>query len=240
VARRTWAPATHDRIERERRLSIVPGLGARPLANLRRADIEEWAKGLPLAPSSARTVWETLSAMLAAAVDDERIARNPAKGARLPKIEATPLVRLTADEVRRVAHSMAEHLRVAVVLAAGTGLRQGELFGLSSDRVDFMRRELRVDRQLWSPVKRAPILKAPKAANSHRTIALSGLVVESLSAHLATFGAGEQDLVFHVDGRPVARGNASHYMRWPPQEPVWTPPGTRCVTTTPACCSGRV
>jgi integrase len=122
-------------------------------------------------------------------------------------------VALTAAEVRSLAHSMAEQLRVAVVLAAGTGLRQGELFGLTSDRVDFIRRELRVDRQLWSPVKSAPVLKAPKAANSHRTVALSPLVVESLSAHLATFGTGEQGLVFHVDGRPVARGNASHYMR---------------------------
>ena len=27
LARRTWAPATHDRIERELRLYIVPGLG---------------------------------------------------------------------------------------------------------------------------------------------------------------------------------------------------------------------
>jgi integrase len=213
VARRTWAPSTHDRVERELRLYIVPGLGARPLASLRRAHVEEWAKGLPLAPSSVRTVWETLSAMLAAAVDDERIPRNPAKGARLPKVESTPLVPLTADEVRRLAHSMAEHLRASVVVAAGTGLRQGELFGLTSDRVSFLRRELRVDRQLWSPVNSAPVLKAPKAANSHRTIALSGLVVDSLSAQLATFGTGEHGLVFHLDGVPLGRGNASHYMR---------------------------
>jgi hypothetical protein len=32
-----------------------------------------------------------------------------------------------------------EHIRTAVVVAAGTGLRQGELFGLTVDRVDLPR-----------------------------------------------------------------------------------------------------
>lgn len=146
LGRRTWAPATHDRIERELRRYILPAFGPRPLASLRRAHIEEWAVNLPLAPSSARMIYETLASMLAGAVDDERIARNPAKGARLAKVEPTRFVPLTADEVRAIAHGAAEHVRAAIVLAAGTGLRQGELFGLSADRVDFMRRELRVDR----------------------------------------------------------------------------------------------
>jgi integrase len=213
LSRRTWAPATHDRIERELRLHILPELGSRPLASLRRAHIEEWAKALPLAPSSARMVYETLASMLAAAVDDERIARNPAKGARLAKTQTAKFVPLSADEVRAIAHGAAEHVRAAVVLAAGTGLRQGELFGLSADRIDFMRREVRVDRQLWTPPKGRPFLKAPKSSNSYRTIGLSSLVVDTLSAHVATFGTGEEGLVFHLEGRPVGRAMASKYIR---------------------------
>jgi integrase len=89
--------------------------------------------------------------MLEAAVDDERIARNPAKGARLAKAETVPFVPMTVDQVRAVAAAMAEPVRAGVLVVAGTGLRQGELFGLSVDRVDFMRRELRVDRQLFTP-----------------------------------------------------------------------------------------
>src|SRR6478672_1120526 len=53
LSRRTWAPATHDRVERELRRYILPAFGQRPLASLRRAHIEEWAKSLPLATSSA-------------------------------------------------------------------------------------------------------------------------------------------------------------------------------------------
>lgn len=144
VARRTWAPATQDRIERELRLHILPRLGSRPLASLRRSHIEEWAKALPLAPSSADAVYRTLRALLGAAVEDDRIPRNPATGARVPEGDGAPFVPMGADDVRAVARGAAEHVRAAVVLAAGTGLRQGELFGLARDRVDFLRRELRV------------------------------------------------------------------------------------------------
>jgi len=35
------------------------------------------------------------------------------------------------------------------MLAAGTGLRQGEAFAVEVEAIDFLRRMLRVDRQLW-------------------------------------------------------------------------------------------
>jgi len=213
AARRSWEPATRDRIERELRRHILPGLGDRPLSSLRRSHIEEWATKLPLSPSSARMVYETLSNLLSAAVDDERLARNPAKGARLPKVDRAPFVPLAAEQVLTIARKMPEHVRAAVVTVAGTGLRQGELFGLGLGQVDFMRRELRVDRQLWTPAKGRPIVKAPKSRNSYRTIALSGLVVDALSAHVAAFGAGEYDVIFHHEGRSIGRAMASKHMR---------------------------
>lgn len=213
VGRRKWAPATHDRVDRELRLHILPELGDRPLVSLRRSHVEEWVNALALAPSSARSVYDTLSAMLSAAVDDERIPRNPAKGAKLPEVEAAPFVPLTSEQVKAIAHGAAEHVRAAVVVAAGTGLRQGELFGLAGEAVDFMRRELRVDRQLWTPPKGAPVLRAPKSKRSYRTVPLSGLVVDVLAAHVEAFGPGADGLVFHIDGRPVARSMASKYIR---------------------------
>lgn len=213
LERRSWAPATHERIARELRLHILPALGARPLSSIRRAHIEEWVKALPLAPSSARMTYETLSHLLSAAVDDERIPRNPAKGARLARPVAVPFVPLTPEQVRSIAGHTVEHVRAAVVTTAGTGLRQGELFGLTTDRVDFMRRELRVDRQLWTPSRGRPFLKAPKSANSYRTVALSSLIIDVLATHVRIFGPGEHGLVFHIDGRMVSRAMASKYIR---------------------------
>lgn len=213
TARRHWRAATKERRERELRLHILPELGARPLSSLRRVHVEEWAAALPLAPSSVGAAFETLRALLEAAVDDERIGRNPASGARLPKVEDAPFVPLTVEAVRALALGTVEHIRAGVLVAAGTGLRQGELFGLTVDRVDFLRRELRVDRQLWTPKAGRPFLAAPKSPRSYRTVALSGLVVDALAAHLAAHGPGEHGVVFHIDGRAVSRSMGSAYMR---------------------------
>jgi integrase len=213
TARRHWRASTADRVERELRRWILPTLGQRPLVSLRRAHVEEWAATLELAPSSVAVVAQTLGAMLASAVTDERIARNPATGAKLPKVERAPFVPLTVAQVRDVAGATPEHLRAAVVVAAGTGLRQGELFGLCADRIDFLRRELRVDRQLWTPRHGPAELAPPKSANAYRTIALGVVVVDALAAHVATFGPGDGGLVFHRRGRPIVRAMASYHAR---------------------------
>lgn len=222
----TWRPATRDRIERELRIHIIPQLGVRPLASLRRAHLEEWAAGLRrqprrarpgrpqlLAPSSVEAVFGTLAGMLAAAVDDERIARNPAKDAKLPAVEVAPVVPMTADEVRQLVGHSPEHIRAAVLLAAGTGLRQGEAFGLTVDRVDFLRREMRIDRQLWTPRSGPAVLAPPKSKNSYRAVALSPLVTDALAAHHAAFGPAQDGLLFHFEGRPIVRAMVGKHIR---------------------------
>ena len=87
------------------------------------------------------------------------------------------------------------------------------MFGLAVDHVDFMRRELRVDQQLWTPARDAPMLKTPKSRNSYRTIALSPLVLDTFAAHLEVLGPGEHGLRFHTDGRPAGRSMASKHIR---------------------------
>lgn len=93
-------------------------------------------------------------------------------------------------------------------------MRQGELFGLTVDRIDFLRRELRVDQQLWTPRKGPAVLAPPKTQNSYRTIAVSSVVADGLSAHLAAFGARPDGLVFQTPpGGMLVRAQASSYAR---------------------------
>jgi integrase len=205
TARRHWRPQTAERKERELRLHILPALGPIPLASLTRAHIERWAKDLDLAASSVHTVHATLSAVLNAAVEDGRIPRNPAKGAHLPEVVEAVVVPLDAAQIHALAAAVPDHLCAAVILAAGCGLRQGELFGLRVQDVDFLRRELHVRQQLISPSKGSPALAPVKEKTSLRSIGLSTVVLDALSAHLATFGTGPSDIVFHLDGRYVSR-----------------------------------
>lgn len=76
------------------------------------------------------------------------------------------------------------------VLAASTGLRQGEALGLTVDRVDFLRRTATVDRQLVLLPGREPYLAPPKTEASMRMIPLTRVAIEALAAHLAAFPTG--------------------------------------------------
>ena len=74
------------------RSRILPQLGAIRLASLRTTDVQNWIAGMQeegLSPSRVRQGHVLLSSMLADAVHDNRIARNVASGARLPRMERT-------------------------------------------------------------------------------------------------------------------------------------------------------
>jgi integrase len=91
-----------------------------------------------------------------------------------------------------------------VTLMAGTGLRPGEVAGVTVDRVDFLRRTLRVDRQLLQT--RPPSFGPPKTQASFRTVPLPQVVVDALAAHMAAYPPGEHRLIFtQSDGRPLNR-----------------------------------
>jgi integrase len=115
--------------------------------------------------------------------------------------------------VLALVHHAPDYLRAGVVVGAGTGLRQGEAMAVTRDRIDFLRRELRVDRQLATLPPTGSLFVPPKTRRGYRVVALSNLMVESLSAHLAQFGTGDEDLVFHEQGRPIGRRRVSALMR---------------------------
>ncbi len=65
---------------------IVPAFGDRPLSTLRRSDVQGFVAALSarLAPNSVYPVYRTLSLLLAAAVDDRKIAVSPCVRIKLP------------------------------------------------------------------------------------------------------------------------------------------------------------
>ena len=135
--------------------------------------------------------------LLNAAVADRMLATNPASGLKLPTVPPTELVIPTADEVAAIAGAIDERFRALVVVGYGLGLRQGEAFGLSADRVDFLRRTVRVDRQL-KRTARGSTLGTLKTSNSYRTIPLPSLVADELALHLERFGNDDPDKLLFV------------------------------------------
>jgi integrase len=141
-ARQPWRASSRSSVSSQFRRHILPAFGGRGLASLRRGEIETWAARLPLAARTARQVAQYLSTMLESAVADGLIATNPARGAKRPRVEHSPVVPLTEAEQQALADAAPDWFAVALTLGLGAGLRQSEATGLALDRIDFLRREL--------------------------------------------------------------------------------------------------
>ena len=96
-----------------------------------------------------------------------------------------------------------------MVLAAGTGVRQGEAFGVGLRNLDLMRRTLKIDQQVQVLPGGPPFLAPPKTVASHRTIPLPQLVVDAVAAHIAEFPVtNELGLVFtNTHDRAIRRSS---------------------------------
>ncbi len=91
-----------------------------------------------------------LSSILEAAVDDKRLARNPmhAKSVRWPKAPQERRGAWPLETALRVRDVISARNRIAVVVGLGCGLRQGAVFGLSPEDIDYARGVLHVRRQI--------------------------------------------------------------------------------------------
>lgn len=117
-------------------------------------------------------------------------------------------------QVAAMIESVGDRYRALIVLLAGSGIRSGEALGLTVDRVDFLRRSTRVDRQLVTISGAPPRLGPVKTPASVRTIPVPQMVVDELALHLEQYQPGPGGLIF-TDGKgdPIRRNAFGHIWR---------------------------
>ncbi len=204
-ARQPWRPATRTAVRSTFTRHVVPVIGKRPLGSVRRGDIESWAAGLNLSASSSGLAVQHLGTMFESAVADGLIATNPVRRAKRPRVDVQPVVPFSAEQLGALREAAPGWFRVALTLGAACGLRQGEATGLTVDHVDFLRRQLTVDRQLVTPASGPPVFAPPKTPRSYRSVPLADVALDALSAHIEEFGTGQDGLLLHSNGRPLSR-----------------------------------
>ena len=211
-------PSSTAHIETTLRRHAYPLLGDRPLASIRPTEIQAWVKrlSLTLAPATVGVAHGVVASIFKAAVRDRKIRGSPCEGIRLPKQEPRKVVPLPTEAVQALADAVPGRYRALVVLAAGTGLRQGEVFGLTLDRVDFPVRTVTVDRQMVTLPGREPFHGPPKTAASYRTVPLPRVVLDALDEHLVAFPVGSSELVFTTPKGEALRRTAFSANVWRP------------------------
>jgi integrase len=227
-------PTSAAHVETMLRRHAYPTLGDRPLSTILPSEIQAWVKrlgtGAPggkraLSPATIGVVHSIVSSVFKAAVRDRRIVANPCEGTRLPRTERRQVVPPTTEQLEILRQAMPEQLRALVTFVAGTGVRQGEALGLTVDRLDLLRREVTIDRQLVSLVGSRPQLAPPKTSASVRTIPLPQVVVDVLASHLSRYPSAREGLVFTFDGEPIRRQAFGHVWR-PAAKAAGLPTGT--------------
>ena len=216
-----WAAAQPHRastaasVEGILRSHALPVFGTRQIATIRTSEIQAWIAGLELAPSTVAVVYGKVAAIFRAAEEDRVIARSPCtRRIRLPRPPGGEVVPMTPEQVRAMVEAVSERYGALVILLAGSGLRPGEALGLTIDRVDFLRRTIRVDRQLVTVPNEPPRFGPVKTTSSVRTIPVPQVALDELARHLEHHSPGPHGLIF-TDGKsdPIRRNALGHIWR---------------------------
>jgi integrase len=163
-------------------------------------------QGGSLAPSTAGKVLTHLNSVMKAAVLDGRIAANPCemadiKPSRPPRRKVKPWIPEQAAAVRA---ALPGHLAAMVDTGTGLGLRQSEIFGISLEEIDFLRRKVHV-RQQVKLVGGRPHFALPKG-EVERDVPMAAQTGDELAAHLAAFPAVTVTLPWHEPNNPRRHG----------------------------------
>jgi integrase len=232
AVREEVSPKSHERYSEIVRNYLVPAIGALPITRLAPVHIQEayngWASGgrrdgKPggLSPQSRRHIHRILRSVLARAVEQQVIARNPADAfrKRMPKVERREMMTLSAEQSQRLLAAI-RHTRVywPVLIALATGARRGEILALRWRNVDLDRGSLRVVGSL-EQTKAGLRFKSPKTEKA-RAITLPAFATDELrrlrktqAEELLALGVrqnGDTLLCARADGEPMQPRSLTH------------------------------
>jgi integrase len=190
------APKTRERYASVTRKYLLPEWGSTPLRKLDRPTIKQWFADLGeegCSAGTAKKIHTVLSSILDEGVELRMLRSNPAARLRVQAPERRDMTILTATEVRTLADSLPRAQdKLAVYVAAYTGLRAGELWALQRRDVDVAHRRLLVERTLTSESGRLIFRNVTKTDGSRRVVSLPTFLANMLRTHLATLPADPQ------------------------------------------------
>lgn len=206
---------THNtRTEMRARLAkhVYPVIGDKALRVLSRrptliANLVSRLEAAELSARSVNLIIANVSTVFACALEDELITRNPvkSKAVRLPPDRRQKVTPWTAEQVAAMRGALPARFAAMVDVGAGLGLRQGEIFGLSPDDIEWLGKDpvVHVRRQVLVVKPSGLVLALPKGGKT-RTVPLPESVKWTLSDHLENYPAASVTLPWETrDGKAV-------------------------------------
>jgi integrase len=210
---------------------IIPDLGHYYLSQLTAFEVSRWMTSLKertverkgeAAKIGARTRQIALSVLRAAAkraIEMGATGHDFTAGVRRPSMPRPTIVPFTVDEVHRILEAVrADRLYSLFVMSFFCGLRQGELFALQWNDINWEEKTIAVTRQR-AEVAGVIHEREPKTSAGKRTIGLSAVCVDALHERrklaVAEKQAANPWVFIGERGKPLRRSNFGNRV-WKP------------------------
>jgi len=156
---------------------IMPEWGRHRLQDVKPIAVERWLDKMPYAPATKNKVKGVFGTLFRHGMRYQWAATNPIALVRCSsKRVETPDI-LTPVEIRGILSELPEPARTVTMLAAITGMRRGELFGLKWEDLDLERQTIRIVRSLVDQIE-----GLPKTETSRKPLPMSDDLASALKS----------------------------------------------------------
>jgi len=199
---RGWSVRQHDSMKSAARVHVLPALGQKRCDQLTSAQLTKLLAAMSSEGYSASTIGAVRQCVRGACAwgVEQNVwseARNPARTMKLPKNVRASVALMSEPidpasvpsqaEVDAFIRSAYEHryeFGLLVEVAAGTGLRFGELAALTKSDFDPSTRRLRVTKTLVESAGEGSFIGLPKSRSSRREVLVPPSTATKLALHL--------------------------------------------------------
>lgn len=181
---------------------LLPFFGEKKLASITPGDISDFLDLTreKISASTVQYLYSLLRLMFSLAEDFDLIERTPIrKKLHRPEVRRAEKPTLTAEEIRSILDCLVEQERLAVLVIAVTGMRNGECFALRWIDFDVDALSLTINHTLYRGK-----LKEPKTERSKRPLLIPPVVANLLIAHKeqSKFQSDNDYIFSRPNGRP--------------------------------------
>ncbi|MBE1874829.1 tyrosine-type recombinase/integrase [Myceligenerans pegani] len=208
LAMQTFEESSREAIGGKLRNQAYPVLGGMPIGEIRPSTIQKWLKGLSGADATKKAAFAHVFTVLRAAVADELIRKNPCASDAVdaPSVAPKKIQPWSVEQVEMVREGLPERFRIFVVLGSRLGLRQGEIFGLAVEDIDFDSSTVAVRRQVIVNGAGKQYFGPPKRGRE-RDVPLPESVKRELKLHFEKFPPVEIALPWRKLDGPLVSAN---------------------------------
>jgi len=184
-------PSTQLGVGSVLRKHIIPALGGTQLKDFDAETCQRFVSSMALSAKSVRNAYLTLRMIWKSAKAWGYASHDPFEGIVLPKRGPRRAVSFSLEDVQRILAAAPEPQKTFYWLAAETGMRAGELAGITVDDFDLTGETVQVKQSVWRGK-----IQTPKSECAVRSLALSSELAEHVRGFLLTWKPNPARLLF--------------------------------------------